>query len=273
MAKDGATKNYGEGGEKARWRREVANDVIGRLGERTKRTATIYLSGPTDEDRSVLRGKGLLNKNLIAVDIELHNVRSVRRTRSPAIHGDLREVLRAWPNDWPVGAVLVDLTCGYEDSVIRSLLLSMLLKAPLQQAVVVFNLQRGRDGSSKEIRDAGAALLGVGKHRGKMVMACLMSCVTRDWKDDPSKWAKHGGTLAAAIRQWYANVEFICRPTYHSYKTQSGNMFDSVVFSMPGPWIGTLEGVEPEVRWMSRRIAAIRATRTRGDYNWWRKAV
>jgi hypothetical protein len=145
----GSTKNY-RFGQKNNWRRTVWNEVLRRTDGREKVEPILYLSGPEDIDRDIARSKGVPDGNLIAIDRDPDNVTSVRSMQHPAVHGDIQEVLASWPVSRPVCAVLMDFCGGLTMDAVD--VYDLLERRPLRNAVMMINMQRGRDAWSNSLR-------------------------------------------------------------------------------------------------------------------------
>lgn len=125
--------------------------MLTRLAGREKHEPILYLAGPEDNDRKIAIEKGVPSQNLIAIDRDKRNVENVRATKNPAICSDGLDVLWSWPDDRPVAAVMLDLCGGLTRDVVS--IYDVFQRAPLRRAVVMINLQRGRDAFFNDKRD------------------------------------------------------------------------------------------------------------------------
>jgi hypothetical protein len=278
--------NYGSP-SKQTWRGWIWNRITERIPKLLRKDAIIlYLVGPDDLDREVALKKGFRNHNLIAVDIDLECVERVRKSGNLAIQGRIEDILVAWPDDWPIAAVLADFTCGLDKTLI-AFQSSLLICRSIDygHTVIGVNLQRGRDPASNPMRQGlRDAIDAIERNIGK------------SWKS-PSMWkegivnvlldGKHRGKQLItnfmfhawnSIKEHYDNVyEYarifikICNPAFYSYR-QAINMpyMDSVVFTMP-PGMASEYNLGLEVfedisgrdaLEIKGRIAALRAVRT-----------
>lgn len=276
---DGSEKEY-KFGPKNNWRRSVWNDVVGRLGHDRTKSLVLYLAGPDDLDRSIATSKGIPSHNLIAIDRSQRNVDKVRKERALAVRADVVEVLKAWPKERPVGAVMLDLCCGLEMNLVYGLN-DVLHRFPFRTSVIMVNLQRGRDASSGELRRLGA---GVSAHILGRCAPKLGGDIALSQKNRAvAFYGAHNGGLIPKLLQYFrrdintpgqvdavvdATFE-IQQPTFYTYR--SGTLvFDSVVFNALGmlSWPG-LEWLDANTddligrdRDVSRRISATLAVRT-----------
>lgn len=146
----GATRDY-DLGPKNHWRRTIWNEVLRRTAGREKEELILYLAGPQDLDRKVALQKSVPDQNLVAIDVVMENVNRVRQGASPALRGDIIDVLWSWPEDWPVCAVLMDFCSGIEWN--NGGAYDPFETKPLRNATVMVNFMRGRDSWSNEIRE------------------------------------------------------------------------------------------------------------------------
>lgn len=147
----GARKNY-KFGQKNNWRRTVWNEVLRRTNGREKDEPILYLAGPQDLDRAIALEKGVPSQNMIAIDLSAENVAAVREKKVPAVAADIHDVLRSWPKNRPVCAVILDYCSGLTPANID--VYDMFEREPLRNAVVLVNFQRGRDSFTNAIRQA-----------------------------------------------------------------------------------------------------------------------
>lgn len=106
----------------------------------------LYLAGPEAIDALCGESKGVDNLGLIGVDENLSNVKRIRKSGHLAIHARLEDVLLAWPNDWPIDAVIAD-TCSCVSRRTLGLLAAFSFCGGFDRldTVVSLNLQRGRE--------------------------------------------------------------------------------------------------------------------------------
>ena len=91
------------------------------------------------------------DQNLVAIDVVMDNVVRVREEGSPALKGDMIDLLWSWPEDRPVCAVLMDFCSGTEWG--NGGAYDAFETKPLRNAAVMVNFMRGRDRWSNEIRE------------------------------------------------------------------------------------------------------------------------
>ena len=145
----GSTKNY-RFGSKNNWRRSVWNEVLRRTNGTEKKHPILYLAGPDDLDRSIAIEKGVPPHNLIAIDRDRSNVKSVRRNKGIAIEADVLDLLWSWPDTQTVAAVMLDFCCGFTRDVIGTY--DAMARRPFFKAPLMINLMRGRDADTNSFR-------------------------------------------------------------------------------------------------------------------------
>lgn len=151
MRMKGASKDY-KFGQKNNWRRTIWNEILRRTNGREQTELIVYLAGPDDHDRRIATQKGVPDQNLIAIDRAKPNVDAIRESRHPVVHGELVDILGSWPRHRPVCAVLMDFCSGFEQPTVDAY--DLLERRPFRDAVVMVNMQRGRDVYSNSIRKA-----------------------------------------------------------------------------------------------------------------------
>lgn len=151
MATKGATKDYSFG-TKNHWRRTIWNEIVRRAGNKTSHETVLYLAGSEDKDRKIAVGKGIPNDSLVAIDRDRVNVAAVRAEHNKAIDADALDLLWSWPEKRPVCAAVLDFCGGISNATMG--LYDAFQREPLRKAVIVLNLQRGRDAAAVKISDA-----------------------------------------------------------------------------------------------------------------------
>lgn len=242
----GATLDYGFG-TKNHWRRTVWNALLRRLNGRHRNEVIIYLAGAEDLDRAVAMSKGVPGYNLLAVERDNSAFARLRRAGVPAIHGDLFDVLLAWPDHYPVCAIHADYCCGLEWGNIG--ISDFLARPAFIGAVMSINMQRGRDPFSNSIRqliEASGLLPSAAdhKHRGWQLLAFnaieeLNQAVrgtaakenanlhAKGAKESRGEWLRIGPELEPVLNRMI-NMR---RPEYLSYKSATGVVMDTVIFN------------------------------------------
>lgn len=271
---DGAFKEY-KFGQKNNWRRAIWNEVLTRTCNAHKVSPVLYLAGPEDLDRPIALAKGVPQQNLIAIDKSRHNIHRVKSLGVPAIQADAVDVMRAWPRDRPIAAVLMDFCHGLEQQAFR--MMDALQRKPFQTAIVMANFQRGRDQSTGDLRRVAATSadyitrrcppklggdLAVSEKNRAAIFYCTQCIGIAD---------KVSGTIFGDERDIPRACDAITevqKPSFFSYR--SGPLvFDSVVFenvnwlSWPG-WdhvdVDAMLGKDKKV---AARVSAMIAVRTR----------
>lgn len=259
----GESKDY-DFDVKNEWRRMIWNKVLRRTRGREKSECILYLPGSEDLDRAIAIRRGVPQDNLIAVDWERSNVNDVRRSGGAAIHGDVFDMLKAWPVRHRACALVLDFCQGFQrlEDLARLMAIQM-SNGALSDAIMAINMQRGRDAESETFRAQLGSL--IEKHRTLpddcgMLPGDLL--VSRYRQLISTIDAKHRGFLFAA---WYtmnmvkglenaAKIDDITRrlfdlfewnsglvwmslllddvkPRFHTYRSTGGMYFDSVVMN------------------------------------------
>jgi hypothetical protein len=268
---NGSTKDY-KFGRKNNWRRWNWNQILHRTNGREKTEIVLYLAGPDDLDRPIAIGKGVPSRNLIAVDRVFDNVAGVRARKGYAIQADILDLLRAWPPDVQVCAVVLDLCSGLWDRERLSRLCALFMLHPsLQNAVLGCNLQRGRDAAANDVIQTLAGRPEIRWPEIQKQFGTVVGPKHRGHVFALYRAMEAAFVMSAGCEQVYPNLKLF-EPAFFSYR--SGVLvFDSVVMdaftshwesddSGRGYWKG-LSKIYPKNLDVGRNIAATLATRTR----------
>lgn len=280
--------NYREGA-KPLWRRTVWNAIIDRLPKPPSECIVLYLAGEADLDRPVMLSRGFKPDNLIAVENNKAVCKKLRSKGTLCIYGDLLSVMLKFPLD--VDVVIGDFCCGLEDQLRYKIALTT-TKENYRKTVFAFNFMRGRERTGREHREMyervskQCTLQVDAKHRGLMLHNDLFMFslgFMSGWvelqrgllrpKNGFIEWqeSQHGKESIRGLRQhFHKNPRFF--PSYYSYKSISGPVFDTVAFTNPfgsfakdSDWFNS-ETFGAYQRWLSgtsdRQIAAVLAHRT-----------
>src|SRR4030042_4063802 len=149
----GAEKNY-KFGQKNNWRRRVWNEIVYRL-KKSKRlpkdALVLYLAGEQDLDRKIAIEKGFNPDNLIIIEKNLSIADKLRKDKKLVLKGDILEILCGWANLGKSADVIYgDFCCGLEPSL--GIFEDVTHASSLTDAIILLNLQRGRDPRSEDIR-------------------------------------------------------------------------------------------------------------------------
>jgi hypothetical protein len=239
-------------GQKKNWRGWLWNRATERLTTPVENAVVLYLAGPEDHDRQKAIARGYRNENVIAVDIDADNIERVRRAGGIGICANLTSVLLAWPEDWPIHAILGDFCGGLAGPAADFAMALWACEGMRPGTVVAVNLQRGRDAVSNEVRSL-LSRIGYGKHRGKAFMGMMLGYIR--------VFEKNG---AITRQQRELGERFIeHKAAYNSYTSTGRTWFDTVVFKWPGV-LGKGCGVDDDEldAEVARKVAALRAVRT-----------
>lgn len=203
-------------------RRQVIRDACG-----------VYLVGPDDLDREEALKRGFRNKNLIAVDIDEHRVRSVNERGGVAVCGNLADLLMFWPETMPLSFISADLCCGLTDyashslgtsiNACRGLLGDKKIGGKSISTVACINLLRGRDPESNSIRLHHQNFGVEEKHRGALWFYEHLAGY--------AAMAKRLGSSDSDVLDELRLVWDIASPSYMTYRS-GPQKFDSVVLRL-----------------------------------------
>lgn len=212
-------------GRKNNWRRSVWNEISSRVPNR-RDALVIYLAGAQDLDRAVACSKGFRSENLIAVDQDKSVVSHLRSGGKIAIQGNLLHVVACWPQSCPISVLFADLCCGLTDQTAR--LLECVAGSPglSTDAVVMMNLQRGRERGSNTHNFMRLESNTI--HRGQRLILWLAIQFSL-----PLFMEVQGVPSKQEMRALYATLRRDMDPEYFSYR--STVTMDSVVFNKPTP--------------------------------------
>lgn len=218
----GATFPY-KYGDKNNWRRWMWNRIVERLPNRHK-AVCVYLAGEQNLDQGVALSKGFKPWNLIAVERDVVALETIRGGGALAVGGDFFDAVDAIAKKHRIDVVFGDLTCGFERHMI-SRISNFMCHPNMNETVFAFNLLRGRDPSTNDLRDMSAdfvlAAAGDVKHRGAHVLIhayAHMGGLTGDTE------------IPVVLEQLRKNTLF----DLSSYASDAGTQtFDSVVLRNP----------------------------------------
>lgn len=261
-------------GNKNNWRRTTWNRIAERLTCSAHEALVLYLAGEKNLDCNVAALKGFDRRNLIAVERDEEVIRQLRNTGALAVRADFIDVVRQWPGRLPVAVVLGDFCCGLELRLWTSLSIACLFPQ-VHGAVFAFNFLRGRDPSGNTMRAfvSDAFELSQGeKHRGGLFFVAVMSHLVvslllakhPEWCGEDRVLRVPAAEEAEAMeyqKRMVGLLEAVMKPTFDSYRSKSGQIFDSVVFRSPlrvGAFDASLQN---ELRGLLRAQGAAAATR------------
>jgi hypothetical protein len=185
--------------------------------------SVLYLADKNDLDRSVALSKGFKNENLIAVNWNEEICRSIRASGNPAICGDLSAIVYAWDYTIhpPLGVIVADLMCGLNARAMEFLGACLSLSLPLWPCISV-NLLRGRDAESNQHR----ALCNE-KNRAMAFIVGLRDSLIEALR------IMYADQVFTETDLVYTAVQGISPLQFRSYKSTTGVVMDSCVFTMP----------------------------------------
>jgi hypothetical protein len=237
------------------WRRSVWDAIHHRLsvnGVRPRNAIGLYLAGEKNLDASVAAEHGFVRNNMIAVERCDDVAERLRDDGVLTFHGSLSSALNGWSERVPCHFVVADFCCGLIEDTACDFPVFISTNSRLADTDFVVNFLRGRDPYSncfrslfhEDYRDKA-------KHRGETFVHILLLMLQEHWERVGVPMM--GGELAKAVSSMNRKL--------FSYKSASGQYFDSVVFRNIFPQYRALGEVHNSSA--SPQMAAILATRTR----------
>ncbi|MGE3596653.1 MAG: hypothetical protein AB7N70_13980 [Dehalococcoidia bacterium] len=242
-------------GQKNHWRRWLHNRIAERLKVPARDAVVLYLAGEKDLDRAEFLRRGYRPDNLIAVDVDGEVVAALRKRGVIAIQGKIETIARLWSRRLDV--VIADFMGPLTTERFHAVSDAVLGNVGPTWAV---NLLRGRE-------ERGNPLIvpfenNDTKHRGARLVAGIPAAMICG--DE----AVSGVGPTDAGRKLNRMLIDAVKASCFSYKSTSGQYFDSVVFdSAPFYYLNvaipTARTALPEDYSARRRIAAAIAHSTR----------
>jgi hypothetical protein len=265
----GAAKDY-DFSQKRHWRRWVWN----RIAERALGAGVVvYLPGASDHDRHIANEKGIRAHDLIGIERSPRAIRMIREGGALVVCGDFFRSANAISDKHTVRAVFADLCCGLTSSSRRGVF-SLIAHPKLEQAVFAFNFLRGRETDIDSVRNL--ARWHDQKHRGYLLFQAILNCVCIAQREHAVEASERYEKSPEEILQLLALEVFNnAAPAFNTYKSDCGQVFDSVVMSNPmrsfsGFWSHPDMAQHSASLWRhgtdyaatKRRVAAVMAHRT-----------
>lgn len=251
----GASFNY-QFGTKKNWRRWMWNRISERVAGGRRDALCVYLPSSEDCDRGVALEKGFTSDNLIGVEKNKKTLVESRKS-GLCVGGDFFEAIYAIQKTKKISVIYGDF-CGGLSSEHVSHLRDLWLLPNTKDAVFALNYLRGRDGSFSAGRNlyrhmyAAVCKLGgksyplLEKHRGAQIWMLTMHAFAQG--------ARSKGLDICEI-QGHSDPEFF------SYRSTSGQIFDSVVLNRPVDVVGA--GFDPEgLKWFTEKVTTIGTRRS-----------
>lgn len=263
-------------GNKNNWRRWVWNRIAEKVDVPVKDAIVLYMAGELDHDRTVAIKKGFKAHNLISIERDRAVADALRDKRVLTICANIIEVLQSWPLKKKVHAIYLDMCSGLENSLVDVLRYAPFMP-PFFDAVWIFNLMRGRDRSTGWLRDELAINFGREKHRGIILKEWLnlylgISAIRErhpEWIHEREDGANEVNLMRLASYTSVLNTA--SNPQFNSYKSASGQIFDSLIWISPFRVLVTSEKKEWALsnhshslrnKTVCRQVSAILAHRT-----------
>ena len=263
-------------GNKNNWRRWLWNRIRARVNSCADEAIILYLSGEFDLDRPIALSKGFKFNNLLSVERERSVCTEIRKSGVLTICSDVKDVIKSWPVHTPVAAVVLDFCSGIENGVI-DLLRDAIFMPPFFEAVWAFNFMRGRDHSTNWLRDELSKNFGEEKHRGILMDDWLTTFLSiAAIKEAHPDWIVSHDSESTKVEffrfmEYRAELKRHTMPEFNSYKSSSGQVFDSLVWNSPfrtlvpsstREWATVNYRAECSDKKSKRRISPILAHRT-----------
>lgn len=266
----GAVMNY-DFGPKRHWRRWAWNRIDESVVGDRRDKLVLYLAGADDFDRAEALRRGFVANNLVAVERDAASLASLRGQGVLAVEGEFAEVAHHLAKTRRCDVLFGDFCNGLTPDLVHNVQ-RWCGEPNLRDAVFAFNLLRGRDSKSAEMRGAcsGIADPGKRKHRGYMlfmwtVMALAIGLARAEGKEEDDPSIVENGMLLHRRMKWAIG----------SYRSASGQYFDSVVFTSPmrgmpaadaadkAWWDAARPALQKDGVSAARSVAAVMAHRTR----------
>lgn len=235
----GAEKDYAEWPRKNHWRRGVWNDIAERVQIPRWSANILYLAGEQNMDAAVAASKGFDRRKMIAVEKDGNVLRELRSRGVNVIEGDLTGVLAAWPAAKPLDVIVGDFCCGLERDLVNRLLV-LTMSPQLRGAVLMLNFMRGRDATSNKSRGMVNHINELhgcenSKHRGDLFFAWYFMWLCGFWRESTQNAevvarANDAEFMTKCLNNIKDETIKRCRPRLRSYKSDTGQVFDSITF-------------------------------------------
>lgn len=199
---------------------------IGKRIQVPKRDALVlYMAAKEDHDRAVAVNNGFKDKNLFAIDRDPKVVSALREDGVWGVSGEMSNAVANWSGKAHV--IFADLCCGIGGEMAK-LIGGTLYSPAFNRTVFAINLLRGREKfCSDQIRDLAVSI----KHRAKFCFKAF------EWSF--RKAIKDANADSTNLEIEGKPIDFVgdyiesCAPFFTSYKSDSGQVFDSGVWRAP----------------------------------------
>lgn len=138
-------------GTKNNWRKWAWNRIVERLDVPAKDAVVLYLGGPENIDAVEAMRRGFRRENMHQIEKSTHVTEGIRNSGGLCINGDFFDVVKAWPHWRRVDVVFGDFCNGLSKRNLDAIT-TLPLFPQVRSAVFAFNMLRGRDHSTNEIR-------------------------------------------------------------------------------------------------------------------------
>ena len=235
-------------GNKNNWRRWVWNRITERLNVKPQEALVLYLAGRNDFDRREALRRGFAEHNLIAAELNREARKVLRARKALCIDGEIIDAASFWPPPIPLHVLHADFACGLEAKILARCF-TLIASQALNTAVLSFNFMRGRDASTNEMRERwatwqvsrGLMHAQAPVHRAALFYTefcfCCFSFIKGCYRSVDSDGIIQLNELRREQIEEFNNCrrrlwEFT-NPVFYTYKSESGQMFDSCIFINP----------------------------------------
>lgn len=237
---------FGNKNNHRRWKWNRIVEKLRSLKKTVSEAVVIYLPGPDDLDREIALSKGFKNHNLIAIDLNIKNINKIKINRNNCIQADFLDIMAHWNGNPELDVIDGDFCGGLTESLVDMAILLLEMQGRSRWTVLSINMMRGRDKTAKKFRNG---LIQVGapdtKHRGELFYDFYNYIETKNWliadklsETDSKKisredFLKMTEEIGGSELTDYRNKLFdIHNPLFNSYKSESGLVMDSCIFTL-----------------------------------------
>jgi len=220
-------------GNKAHWRRTVWNQIERRVSNK-KEAIVLYLAGENNYDKAEMVKRGFCPHNIIAIEKDAVVVEKLRNNKQLCVKGDVGYVLNNWPADKAVSVLFLD-TCGTANKKIVISIFDALSSNPaFTETVVLLNFMRGRDkniigGNIFWNKESNAEdVLYINTWFLDLVSNGFL--LVNPYLKNADDLLKHRGLHVCTLYGCWFTKTKEGMPTFMSYMSTSGQVFDSIVF-------------------------------------------
>lgn len=228
-------------GSKNNWRRTIWNRISERVEGKNKDAIVLYMPDFPDYDKPVALSKGFCHHNMIAVNRDVNVVNAVRENIGLAVNAKASEIVKAWPASRKCNVIFFDFMNGHTKEH-QQTMFDISTNPAFEDAVVAFNVMRGRDGETNFVRSMFQAVGKISpecvpgeKHRGEhmfvvhaVALLSTLHNILKDFKNQSRAPDQVFDSAMESFKAYYTEKQSVC--TALSYKSISGQVFDSIIY-------------------------------------------